>query len=63
MTVIQFNENEIEAKITELKNNGYQTSDIIRELLNQGYTLDSFRYDPERYAWFKKHLAEVNLDS
>lgn len=63
MTVIQFNGTEVNRKIEELKSNGCQDADIVRNLINQGYTLDSFRYDPERYAWFKKHFAVVNLDS
>lgn len=52
-TVISFNPNEIEAKIKKYQDSG--TSDLeLKNLLEaEGYTLDSFRYNPERYKWFE----------
>ena len=59
MKVIQFNENEIDMKIEDLKKNGKTDREIASQLMFEGFTLDSFRYDPERYKWFQHALKSV----
>lgn len=56
METIIFDGKEIESKIQKLKSEEKSDIEIAQELIAEGYTLDSFRYNKIRYNWFKQHL-------
>lgn len=55
--VIEFKTEVLEEKLKKYEEEHYTEQDTIMDLYEQGYTADSFRYDPERYKWAKR-IAE-----
>lgn len=60
--VIEFKKENLEEKIKEYEKKHYTDQDIVHDLYKQGYTVDSFRYDPERYRWAKQITERHGLD-
>ena len=57
--------NEIEAKLEARLNYAAETQldelDFVLELLEEGYTLDDFKYSDDRYQWMKQFMEEHGL--
>lgn len=57
--VIEFKSEDLEAKLKRYEEENWDETDAVMDLFEQGYTVDSFRYDPKRYKWAKR-IAETH---
>jgi hypothetical protein len=59
--VIEFKASDLESKLKKYEEDNWSEQDVITDLYEQGYTIDSFRYDPERYRWAKRVATTYGL--
>lgn len=52
---------ELEAQIERFKEENWDEADALMELLEYGFVLDDFKYDPDRYNWAKMIGEEHGL--
>ena len=58
---IEFRSDALETKLAEYKAKHLTDQDMITDLFRQGYTIDSFRYNSERYRWAKRVATTYGL--